>query len=185
MTPHPSVPVTLGVGSNLGDRRGNLSRALVWLTERGIATPVKVSSVFVGPAMGPPQPDFANLVVLARTRLDPLDLLRELKAIERDMGRVPTERWGPRAIDLDILDYDGRRLDLPGLRVPHPGVADRLFVLAPWSEVAPDFELPGRSRSIAQLLDDLRTRGEPRPSPTESSASPASPTDSARREATR
>ncbi|MGE3963325.1 MAG: 2-amino-4-hydroxy-6-hydroxymethyldihydropteridine diphosphokinase [Planctomycetota bacterium] len=154
----PEFDVTLGLGSNLGDREAQLRRAIDLLEVREIAVPHAVSAIFAGPALGPPQPDYLNQVVVARTRLEPLSLLAALKRLECELGRTPTERWGPRVIDLDILDFDGRELSLPGLELPHPGVAEREFVLVPWNELAPQRQVPGTARTVAELLSVLQSR---------------------------
>lgn len=86
------------------------------------------------------QPDFCNAVATIETDLPPKTLLRELKALESEFGRVAGERWGPRIIDLDILLYDGVTVDEPGLRIPHPQLRERAFVLAPLAELDPSYE---------------------------------------------
>lgn len=103
--------------------------------------------------MGPPdQPDYVNAVVRLRTGLDPHTLLKELQAIERSQGRVRDgQRWGPRIIDLDLLIYGDEIIDEPGLRVPHPGLAERAFVLIPLSEIDPQIVIPDLG-SIDELL---------------------------------
>jgi 2-amino-4-hydroxy-6-hydroxymethyldihydropteridine diphosphokinase len=99
------------------------------------------------PLGGIEQPDFVNAVALLTTELAPRAFLEELQAIERARGRERGEvQWGPRVIDLDLLAYDGVSLDEPDLKVPHPGIAARNFVLLPLREIAPDFRIPGLGR---------------------------------------
>jgi 2-amino-4-hydroxy-6-hydroxymethyldihydropteridine diphosphokinase len=98
------------------------------------------------PAIGPPQPDYVNAVALLETRLDAEPLFDALLAIEAAHGRVRAERWGPRTLDLDLLVYGDAVIDAPRLRVPHPRLAERAFVLAPLAEVAPGLVVPGLGR---------------------------------------
>ena len=103
-----------------------------------------VSSVYeTAPVGGPDQGDYLNAVVLAETDLPPADVLERLLDIERGMGRERRERWGPRTIDLDLLVYGDRSVDVPGLTVPHPRMAERRFVLEPLAEVWPDLDAAG------------------------------------------
>jgi 2-amino-4-hydroxy-6-hydroxymethyldihydropteridine diphosphokinase len=97
--------------------------------------------------MGPAdQPDFINAVVALLTQANACDLLQQLHGIERDHGRVRNgERWGPRTLDLDLLAYAGHIINEDDLTVPHPGIAERNFVLLPWQEIAPTYRVPGRA----------------------------------------
>ena len=88
------------------------------------------------------QPDFLNAVAEIRTTLPPAELLARILQLERQMGRVRTQRWGPRVLDIDILLYGAQALALPGLTVPHPRMAERAFVLRPLAEIAPDLRFP-------------------------------------------
>jgi 2-amino-4-hydroxy-6-hydroxymethyldihydropteridine diphosphokinase len=98
------------------------------------------------------QPDFVNAAAGLLTRLEPAELLAQLKALEAQLGRErPVVRWGPRRIDLDLLVHGGARIAEPGLEVPHPGIPDRAFVLVPLAEFAPDLVVPGRGR-VRDLL---------------------------------
>ncbi|WP_246736172.1 2-amino-4-hydroxy-6-hydroxymethyldihydropteridine diphosphokinase [Enterovirga aerilata] len=144
----------LGFGGNLGDPEATIRRALVRLGERGVAIR-RVSGFYRTPPWGPvPQPDFVNACAAGDTRLAPRDLLALAKSLEGELGRVPGERWGPRAIDIDILDYAGQELDEPGLALPHPRLTERAFVLAPLAEIAPDRIVAGRSiRDWAERID--------------------------------
>jgi 2-amino-4-hydroxy-6-hydroxymethyldihydropteridine diphosphokinase len=126
--------VLLGLGTNVGDRAANLRTALAGLSELGSVE--CVSRVYESEPYGYiDQPRFLNMAALLRTRLQPEELLRALKDLEVRIGRAPTHRMGPRVIDIDILFYDDVRLDAPTLRIPHPGVMDRAFVLGPLLDI--------------------------------------------------
>jgi 2-amino-4-hydroxy-6-hydroxymethyldihydropteridine diphosphokinase len=149
----------IAVGSNLGDRAAAFAAAVRALAEAdgievtAISTPIE--SVAVRPDGEDPQaPGYLNAVVLVRTRLTPRALLDLLHTIEDENGRVRTEPWGDRTLDLDIIDYAGMRSSSPELTLPHPRAHERAFVLGPWAEVAPEAELPGRGR-VADLLAAL------------------------------
>jgi dihydropteroate synthase len=124
-----SSRVWLALGSNLGDRAGYLQAARQALPEAGI-TLVRASRVAETEPVGiREQPDFLNQVLEVETALEPRSLLEAVKAIERQLGRTPGGRWGPREIDIDILRYDGRTVDEPGLQLPHPELQNRPFLL--------------------------------------------------------
>ena len=152
-TPNETIRhhVYLGLGSNLGDRDAHLAEALARLGM--IAIVERVSSVYdTAPLHNTDQPRFHNLVCAATTDLDPLPLLRAIKAIEREMGREQGPRYGPRIIDIDILLYDQLVLRSPELTVPHARLPERAFVLAPLAEIAPTLAHPQLGASIADLL---------------------------------
>jgi 2-amino-4-hydroxy-6-hydroxymethyldihydropteridine diphosphokinase len=133
----------IGIGSNVGDAAANVRLAGDRLA--GLGTLVVRSSLYRTKAWGvTDQPDFYNAAALLETALSPHDLLRALKDIEGEMGRVTTYRWGPRVIDLDILAYDDLIIDEPHLTVPHPRLRERAFALAPLAEIdaafVPDYE---------------------------------------------
>lgn len=153
--------VYLGLGSNLGDRLGNLRRALAMLAE--IASIEAVSSVYETAPWGvKEQPRFLNAVCRARTSLSPERLLEELQRIEKALGRQRGERWGPRPIDLDILFYDELVRDTPELTLPHPLLHERAFVLVPLAEVAPVLYHPRLGKTVAELLKEVAGREEVR-----------------------
>jgi 2-amino-4-hydroxy-6-hydroxymethyldihydropteridine diphosphokinase len=132
----------IGLGSNLGDREENLRHALERLSELG---QVRSSSFRETDPVGiTDQPKFLNTAAELSTDLPARDLLKALLAIERDLGRDRSreERWGPRTLDLDLLLYGDEVIDEPGLTVPHPRLAERLFVLEPLHELAPGLLLP-------------------------------------------
>jgi 2-amino-4-hydroxy-6-hydroxymethyldihydropteridine diphosphokinase len=136
----------LALGSNLGDRLANLQQAVDLLGDRDDLTVLRSSRVYETEAVGPPQPDYLNVVIEASTTLPPPELLQACLAVEEEMGRVRTERWGPRVIDVDVLTYGREAINLPGLEIPHPRMHERLFVLAPLLELEADPVLPGGRR---------------------------------------
>jgi len=148
----------LGLGSNLGDREGNLARALSLLSEK--LELEEVSSVYETEPVGyEEQPLFLNLVCRIGTGLSPRQLLRLILSIETDMGRVRSFRNAPRSIDIDILFYDDAVVKTRHLTIPHPRLAERAFVLTPMGEIAPDLIHPEMNKSIAELSAAL---GKPR-----------------------
>ena len=151
--------VFLGIGGNLGDRRATMRRAVAEI--RAVVEDVRVSSLYETAAWGvTDQPSFLNAVVRGNTGLKALGLLDAMQAIENELGRVRTQRWGPRAIDIDILLYGSDVIDVPRLKVPHPYMAQRGFVLRPLADLAAGLTLPDGSL-VGELLttidqDDLR-----------------------------
>ncbi|MCX7792956.1 MAG: 2-amino-4-hydroxy-6-hydroxymethyldihydropteridine diphosphokinase [Thermodesulfovibrionales bacterium] len=147
-----SVIVYIGIGSNLGNREENCLRAIRLMEGRGIRV-LKRSSLYETEPWGvTDQPLFINMVIEAETDLKPEELLSELKSIECIMGRVETIKWGPRIIDLDILFYNDLILKSPELKIPHPYIQERSFVLKPLSEIAPDLEHPILKKRIRELV---------------------------------
>jgi len=148
----------LALGTNLGDRGANLQSALVALGPK-----VQVggcSAVYETIPWGfADQPPFLNQVLKGQTTLSPLDLLSHLKEIEAALGRVPTFRFGPRLIDLDILFYADWTLDTPELILPHPHLHERAFVLVPLNDLAPDLRHPVLGQTVRQLLAGIDTTG--------------------------
>jgi len=128
----------IGIGANLGDPSANVERALVALEEFGAI--VRRSTLYRTRPWGKTdQPDFVNAAALLETSLAPRELLSALKTVERGLGREPGERWGPRIVDLDLLAYDALEIDEPNLRIPHPHLRERAFVLVPLAEIDPGF----------------------------------------------
>jgi 2-amino-4-hydroxy-6-hydroxymethyldihydropteridine diphosphokinase len=145
-------PVVLALGSNLGDRQEILQDAVDAVKRIEGVRVEKVSPVYeTVPVGGPPQPDYLNAVVLARTTLPSLDLLDRLHEVEAEFDRLRVVRWGPRTLDIDIITVDGEHSDDPELTLPHPRAHERAFVLAPWHDVDPDAALPGHG-PVAELL---------------------------------
>jgi len=146
--------VAIGIGSNDGDAPNNVLDAFVRLQQLG--TLGARSSLYKTKAWGvTDQADFYNAAAILETKLEPHDLLRELKRIEREMGRTTTFRWGPRIIDLDILTYDDRTIDDVELHVPHMLINERAFVLVPLAEIDPAFAA-ARDRLDAAHIAEVR-----------------------------
>jgi len=146
-----SVTAYLGLGSNLGDRLGNLQRAVERLAATSGIEVVRSSRVYeTDPVGGPPQPDYLNAVVEVATELPPERLLRACQDVERELGRDRTVRWGPRTIDVDVLTYGRDQIHREDLEVPHPRMPQRGFVLLPLLELEADPPLPG-GRRVAEL----------------------------------
>jgi 2-amino-4-hydroxy-6-hydroxymethyldihydropteridine diphosphokinase len=148
--------IGIGLGSNIGDPPGNILRALGLLEQRDILTITAVSPIYRTLPWGFREQDgFANACALATTSLDPARLLAGLKAVETDMGRVETIRWGPRLIDIDILFYGDHEFESPDLVLPHKEIFNRAFVLVPLAEIAPELRLGGRSIAEAAAHANL------------------------------
>ncbi len=144
----------VGLGANLGDRESTIRRAIELLAAEPAVEVVAVSSLRETDPVGyAEQPRFLNGAAAVETELGPRTLLDRLLAVERELGRVRDEgpRFGPRTIDLDLLLYGDEVLDEPGLTVPHPRLAERLFVLEPLYELDPELTLPD-GRAVRDLL---------------------------------
>lgn len=141
------VPAYVGVGSNLGDSAARVRAAFAALGGIAGTRLVSTSRLYRTRPFGPvEQGDFINAVAGLLTRLEAPALLDELRAIEKAAGRVREVRWGPRTLDLDLLVHGDQRINTPDLTVPHPGIAERVFVLAPLHDVAPTLDVPGVGR---------------------------------------
>jgi 2-amino-4-hydroxy-6-hydroxymethyldihydropteridine diphosphokinase len=137
----------IGLGSNLNEPHVQVKRAMAALDELPGCHVAVRSSLYRSAPLGPvEQADFVNAVIALQTTLSAESLLRALQGVERSLGREPTVRWGPRVIDLDLLLYDDATIDEPHLKVPHPGIAARNFVLLPLRQIAPDLNIPGLGR---------------------------------------
>lgn len=156
--------ILIGLGANMASERGgpevSLSAALSALEGRGDIVVVRRSAWYRTSAVGlTDQPDFVNGVAELQTDLDPLSLLRVLLDLEAQFGRERRERWGPRVLDLDIIDYEGRLEDLEDggltLHLPHPRAGERGFVLQPLLEIAPDWRDPKSGERGSELLKKL------------------------------
>ena len=147
--------VFIGIGSNVGDRDKHIRDAVRLLSEN--FTFVRMSSIYETAAMyNTEQPAFLNAVLSVRTKLLPLDVLNILLDVERKLGRVRTVKNAPRTIDLDILLYDDLVVDLPELKIPHPLMCERRFVLEPLAEIAPGIVHPIVNASILTLCKSLK-----------------------------
>ena len=154
----PSSKAYVGVGANLGRRRKTIEAALELLAAEPDVEIRAVSSIRETDPIGyEEQPRFLNGALELETSLSARELLERLLAIETRLGRVrgAGPRFGPRAIDLDLLLYDGETIDEPGLTVPHPRLAERRFALEPLAELDPELEVPGQG-SVQALLAGLQ-----------------------------
>ncbi len=149
MAAHPHWrPAYVGLGSNLDDPLQQVRRAAEGLRQLPQTRLECLSPWYGNPPMGPQdQPDYVNGVAGLLTQLTPVALLAALKSLERELGRQPhSERWGPRRIDLDLLLHGQAVIEQPGLSLPHPGIAERPFVIKPLLDIAPDINVPGLGR---------------------------------------
>lgn len=139
------IPAYVALGSNVDDPPLQIARAYEMLAQVPDTLLVLQSRRYRTKPFGPVvQPDFVNAAAGLLTRLPARELLAALQGVETRLGRTrPAERWGPRRIDLDLLVYGTERIDEPGLTVPHPGLAERAFVLAPLADIAPSLRVPG------------------------------------------
>lgn len=147
----------LALGGNAGDREAMLAAAAARLDAHSAIQVCRWSSLYETEPVGPEgQPWYLNAVLEVHTPLSPVELLGTCKQIEKDLGRKPGPRWGPRPIDIDILLYNHLELATAELVIPHPELARRAFVLVPLAEVAPELEVPGTGavRSILARLGD-------------------------------
>lgn len=159
--------VYLALGTNLGDRLENLQAACKTLAPQ--ARLLACSPIYETTPWGYlDQPDFLNQVIEVETELSPMDLLAHLKELEARLGRVPSIHNGPRMIDLDILFYDDLLLDLPTLKIPHPHMAGRAFVLAPLADLAPGLRHPIYNKTIQEMLMECDLQGIQKITPTNS-----------------
>ncbi len=143
----------VGVGSNLGDRWANLASAATFLRRSPRVAVLRGSRVYDTAPVGPPQPRYLNAVLELETELPPRALHGVLRMGENAAGRRRTgQRWGPRTLDLDLLLYGDEVIIDRKLRVPHPELTVRRFVLAPLAELCPDLSVPGIARTVADLL---------------------------------
>ena len=153
-------PAYVGLGSNLRDPREQVRAAFDALAALPATLLVLRSSLYRSRPMGPvAQPEFCNAAAGLLTELDARALFLGLRRIEAQMGREPARvRWGPRVIDLDLLVYGSERRSEADLVVPHPGIAERNFVLQPLAEIAPDLRVPGLGR-VADLVTRVSNEG--------------------------
>jgi 2-amino-4-hydroxy-6-hydroxymethyldihydropteridine diphosphokinase len=147
----------LGIGSNLGPRQENIRRAIEKLNRLNGIFITKISSLIETKPQGPPQAAFLNGALEVETALPAEALLKKLKEIEFQMGRRPNGiKWGPRVVDIDILLFNDRIIDSQDLKVPHPLMHSRLFVLEPLCQIAPDLRHPLLNKTVRDLLSELK-----------------------------
>lgn len=146
----PLKKVVYSVGSNLGDRLGNLQGAVDAISDTPDVIVVDVSSVYETDSIGGPEdsPKFLNLIIVAETTLEPRTLLERALAVEDAFGRVRGERWAPRTLDVDLVMVGRTTSDQPDMKLPHPLAHERAFVLIPWAEIDGKGEFPGRGKVI-------------------------------------
>jgi 2-amino-4-hydroxy-6-hydroxymethyldihydropteridine diphosphokinase len=150
--------VYLALGTNLGNRSRNLQAAIAALPPDVMV--LERSPVYVTQPWGvTEQPAFLNMVIKGRTTRSPLELLDYLKRLEAQLGRLPSVRYGPRKIDIDILFYDDVIINTPALTIPHPGLQGRAFVLVPLADLAPELLHPVLGKTVRQLLAEVDTSG--------------------------
>lgn len=152
------LPAVLSLGSNLGDRQATLLAAATEIAAIPGVTLTGVSSIVESGALKPngidaTAPKYLNAVVAIRTALSPERLLEETAKIERAHGRVRSEAWGDRTLDIDIVAVGNLRMKTETVTIPHPRAAERAFVLVPWLELQPEARLPGYGR-VAELVAD-------------------------------
>lgn len=152
---------TIGLGSNVGDRQAHINQALVALAALPASHLEAVATIREYAAVGgPKQPPYLNTVCRVSTTLGPRDLLRQLQAVEAQLGRARPDavRWGPRPMDLDLLLYDTVILNDPDCTVPHPRLHERAFVLEPLVELDPDAYHPVLRMTACALLEHLHSK---------------------------
>lgn len=146
--------VFIGIGANLGSVRENFVRAVKSIEK--YARLVAASSLYESEPVGlEDQPKFTNAVVKVETELSPFELLDCLKAIEKEIGRKKTVRWGPRVIDLDIIFYEDFVINTDSLVIPHPRAHERRFVLEPLLEIEPSAWHPAKNMSVRDICSEL------------------------------
>ena len=147
------MKLVLALGSNLGNRESNIEEAVSEL--ENIIEITHLSTLHeTAPVGGPKQGDYLNAVLIGESELTPHELLALTSKIESKLGRVREVRNGPRTIDIDIIVFGEIQINTPDLQIPHPRAHQREFVLAPWLEIDPDAQIPGRT-SVAKILAEL------------------------------
>ena len=150
----------IGIGSNLGNRQENCLRAIELLQKKGIIVTKRSSLYETEPWGVKDQPRFINMAVEIDTSLKPKELLKILKNIEKELGREKSSKWGPRIIDLDILLFDDIILNEDNLKIPHPLMQERDFVLRPLCEIAPDIYHPLLKMRMYELMQKIHRKSQ-------------------------
>jgi 2-amino-4-hydroxy-6-hydroxymethyldihydropteridine diphosphokinase len=151
------IIIYLSLGSNIGNRKRNLEKALIELHKNNIKK-IKISSLYETEPVGPKQRNFYNIAGKFKTSLQPQDLLKTVKQIEEKLGRTKTYRWGPRVIDIDILFYGKQIIKSKKLIIPHKEIVNRAFVLIPMNEITPGFIHPIYHKAIKTICMPYLTK---------------------------
>ncbi len=147
--------IYLSLGSNIGNRKRNLEKAITELGKNNISG-IQISSLYETEPVGPKQRNFYNIAGKFKTNLKPQDLLKTVKQIEQKLGRTKTYHWGPRVIDIDILFYGRGKIKTKNLVIPHKEIINRAFVLVPMAEIAKNFVHPVYRKTIKTLNNALQ-----------------------------
>lgn len=154
--------IFIALGGNLDGEHGDVivgfRQAMISMANKGIV-PVRSSYIYKSAPVGPPQPDYFNAVIRVRSCLSPIAVLNKMHEVEHEFGRFRREKWGPRTLDLDLIDYNGYVLEQK-LVIPHPRLADRAFVLLPLRDICPSWRHPKTGESIDQLVCRLPTKAK-------------------------
>ena len=162
---NPQTNVYIGLGSNLGDRAGNLLKGIIGMLDAGLAVS-RLSKIYeTEPVETFPQPTFLNMVAELRadTLPPPEELIERILQVEQALGRTRDLARGPRSIDLDLLLYGKETRDIESLTLPHPRLQHRRFVLVPLAELAPQLVHPTLNKTISELLEALEDESEVKP----------------------
>ncbi|SHN11831.1 2-amino-4-hydroxy-6-hydroxymethyldihydropteridine diphosphokinase [Chitinophaga sp. CF418] len=142
------------IGGNLGDRTGHLQQAVEQI-DKQVGKVEKISALYETAAWGHvEQPDYLNQALLVSTAMDARTLLQTVLAIEHNIGRIRRQKWGARVIDIDIIFYNDAIINEPDLKIPHPQMQFRQFVLVPLREIIPDWQHPVLHQSVSTLLEN-------------------------------
>ena len=148
------------LGSNLDNPLHQLELATAYLQEKCYVNILQKGNVTMTKPFGyEDQPDFANQLLEIETPLSPIELLVFLKSAEQVLGRKPTFKWGPRSIDLDIIFYTDKIINTEDLTIPHPGIADREYLLSLLNELIPDYIHPVLQKSVSTIYKEFQNRG--------------------------
>ena len=149
------MKAVIALGSNLEEPEKNVELAITLISD-SMELLARSSFYKTKPVGGPPQPDYVNAICIVDSILPPMELLNLLLGIEKSMGRIRTEKWGPRIIDCDLITYGDFVIESDPLTLPHPRAHERRFVLEPWYEIEPEAILPGHGRIKDILAQDQK-----------------------------